>query len=317
MGGLGNMSGAFSLQGRGSSLKAKLLVWDKWMQAGLTLLEMAIVLVVLGIILGMTLPLLSELSRHRHVRLTQRDLEEIREALAGYAGIHGRLPWADTNGDGREDAGQPTGALPFLELGVGPVDSWRNPYHYDVNQNLASTNSISALCSALASLGPGSLPQLTFSTGGASSPQALVVISRGENSSLDGANPDADRIYEAHTPSQNFDDLGLGISPNTLYGKLSCSSSAPVGGCPSYTVVNRRPVDVYVQGGGYSACTQVPGNGGGSFLVSSGQSVSIFANLNSCQNNTNPSSVSHAQCFSADNDVDCLVRWTNTGLADE
>ncbi len=192
-------------------------------QAGLTLLEMAIVLVVLGIILGMTLPLLSEMSRHRHFRSTQRDLDEIKEALWGYAAVHGRLPWADTNGDGRENSGQVTGGLPFLDLGVAPLDSWRNSYSYDVNQTLATTSSLSSLCSALSSLGSGSLPQLAFSPGGTSSVQALVVISPGENSSLDGGNSDGDRIYESHTPTDNFDDLAVGINPNTLYGKLSCS----------------------------------------------------------------------------------------------
>lgn len=196
-------------------------------QSGLSLLEMAIVLVVLGIILGMSLPLLSELSRHRHSRVTSKDLEEIKDALTGYAGIHGRLPWADTNGDGREDVGQPTGALPFLELGVGPADGWRNAYLYDVNQTLATTNSLWGLCNALSSLGSGSLPQLSFSPGGTSSAQALVLISPGENSSLDGGNSDGDRIYESHTPTQGFDDLTVGINPNTLYGKLSCSSSGP------------------------------------------------------------------------------------------
>lgn len=286
-------------------------------QAGLTLLEMAIVLVVLGIILGMTLPLLSELSRHRHFRVTTRELEEIRDALVGYAGIHGRLPWADTNGDGTGDAGQVTGALPFLELGVGPADAWRTTYFYDVNQTLTTTSSLSALCAALSSLGSGSLPQMSFSPGGDPSVQALVVISKGENSGLDSGNSDGDRIYESHAPTQGFDDLAVGINPNTLYGKLSCSGSAPGGACTSYSVVNRRPVDVYVRGGGYSLCTQVPGNGGGSFLVSSGQSVSVFVNLNTCQNNTNPSSVSYAQCVSADSDSDCSVRWSNTGLADE
>ncbi len=286
-------------------------------QIGLTLLEMAIVLVVLGLIMGMTLPLLSEISKHRHFRVTNRELEEISDGLAGYAGIHGRLPWADINGDGREDSGQATGTLPFLELGVRPVDSWRNQFLYDVNENLASTNSVSALCTVLSSLGSGSLPQLSFSSGGPSSVQALVVISKGENSRLDGGNSDADRIYEAHTPTQDFDDLALGINPNTLYARLSCSASSTSGPCVSYRVVNRRPMDVYVQGGGYPLCTQVPGNGGGSFLVGSGQILSVFANLNTCYNNTNPSTVSYFQCVSADNDTDCLLRWTNTGLADE
>jgi prepilin-type N-terminal cleavage/methylation domain-containing protein len=286
-------------------------------QRGLTLIEMAIVLVVLGIVLGMTLPLLSELSRHRHFRSTQRDLDEIREALVGYAGINGRLPLADTTGDGIGDVGQVTGSLPFLELGVPAVDAWRNSYHYDVNQTLTTTGSLSALCAALSSLGSSALPQLAFSQGGTSSAQALVVISKGENSSLDGGNGDGDRIYESHTPTPSFDDLSFGLNPNTLYSRLSCSGTGGGGACASYTVVNRRPVDIYARGGGYTLCAQVPGTGAGSFLIFSGQSVSVYGNLNQCQNNVNPSILTYPQCASADADSDCQVRWTNTGLTDE
>lgn len=90
---------------------------------GMTLIEVALVLVILGLLAGMSLPLVTELTKQRHYRSTQRDLEEIKEALAGYAGIYGRLPAPDTNGDGRADANQLTGTLPYLDLGLGAVDS--------------------------------------------------------------------------------------------------------------------------------------------------------------------------------------------------
>ncbi|MFH0811499.1 MAG: prepilin-type cleavage/methylation domain-containing protein, partial [Pseudomonadota bacterium] len=96
---------------------------------GLTLIEMAIILVILGLLFGMTFPLLSELTKHRHFRSTQKDLEEIKQALLGYAGIYHRLPCADGNGDGVGDCGGTptvTGTLPYLDLGLGAVDAWRN-----------------------------------------------------------------------------------------------------------------------------------------------------------------------------------------------
>jgi len=192
-------------------------------QDGLTLIELAIVLVVLGIILGMTLPLLSELTRHRHHRSAQKELEEIKEALIGYAAIHFRLPNADINGDGVGDANQLTGAIPFVDLGLGAVDPWRSAYQYDVNQRLTTTDNLQALCNALASIGATELPQVAFSAGGPTSPQGAVVISMGENSRLDEENGDGDRIYEARTPTATFDDITVAIAPNLLFSRLSCS----------------------------------------------------------------------------------------------
>ena len=120
---------------------------------GLTLIEMAIILVILGLLIGTTLPLLSGLTRQRHVRSTQKELEEIKEALTGYAGIHWRLPSADTDGDGQGDGTDSAGTLPYVDLGLGSQDAWRNMFTYDVNFSLTTTPDKSGFCAALASLG--------------------------------------------------------------------------------------------------------------------------------------------------------------------
>lgn len=192
---------------------------------GITLIELAIVLVILGLVLGMTLPLVSELSKHRHYRSTRKDMEEIKEALVGYATIHGRLPPADTNGDGQGDPGQTTGFLPFVDLGLGAIDAWRKPYRYDVNSRLIGTSSIQALCTAISQIGGTEYPQLAFVSGGTTSVQAVVVVSGGENCALDGENGDGDRNYETLPQSDNYDDLVVWVSPNTLAGRLACAGS--------------------------------------------------------------------------------------------
>ncbi|MGQ9859416.1 MAG: type II secretion system protein [Thermodesulfobacteriota bacterium] len=286
-------------------------------QAGLTLVELAIVLVVLGLVVGMTLPLLSELSKQRHHRSTQRDMEEIKESLVGYAVIHGRLPWSDTTGDGVGDTNRTVGALPFLDLGLGAVDAWRSPYRYDVNDRLTNTNSVQALCAALSQIASGEPPGLAFTQGGQPSAQAVVALSGGENSRLDGENGDGDRLYEALAQSDSYDDLVIWISPSTLAGRLNCAGAGGAGVCATYSVINRRPVNVYVRGGSYVTCTQVPGNGSGSFTMSSGHSVDIYLNLIQCQNQVNPSTITFPQVVSTDADGDCQVAWTNTGLQDE
>ena len=72
-------------------------------QNGFTLLEMAIVLVVLGLILGGILMPLSTQMEKQDRDETQRILEDIRDALIGFAMTNGRLPCPDTDGDGFND----------------------------------------------------------------------------------------------------------------------------------------------------------------------------------------------------------------------
>jgi type II secretory pathway pseudopilin PulG len=185
---------------------------------GLTLIEMAIILVILGILAGMTLPLLSEVTRQRHYRTTQKEIEEIKDALIGYAGINWRLPFADNNGDGIGDSGFYTGTLPYMDLGLKAQDAWRNLYIYDVNSSLTSTTDKTSFCNALSAL--SGFPQIQ--QGAITTSQAAVVISKGENGQLDGENGDGDRIYIIQTPTEAFDDLIISISPILLYGRLNC-----------------------------------------------------------------------------------------------
>ena len=70
---------------------------------GFTLIEMAVVLLVVALILGSILVPLNAQVRQRNVAETQRTLEEIRQALIGYAMIHGHLPQpAKSANDGAE-----------------------------------------------------------------------------------------------------------------------------------------------------------------------------------------------------------------------
>lgn len=72
-------------------------------------------------------------------RRTLATMAEARDALIGYAVTHGRLPRpARSATDGRESAlpcgsaASCTGFLPWVELGVGGVDSWGKVLRYSV-----------------------------------------------------------------------------------------------------------------------------------------------------------------------------------------
>jgi prepilin-type N-terminal cleavage/methylation domain-containing protein len=283
---------------------------------GFTLIELAIVLLILGVLFGITIPLVSELTKHKHYISAQKEMDEIKQALVGYAGIHFKLPYADTTGDGVGDASQLTGSLPYSELGLGAVDPWRNRYVYDVNSRLVSPASQAAFCTALSGIASGEFPRVTFSAGGTQVSHALVVISKGENSALDPSeNSDGDRDYESYPPTSTFDDLVSALSPNYFYGRLNCVSSGGGSGCSSYAVRNRRGGGIYVRGGTYAACTQVPNNQ--TFTLNSGESVTIYTTSARCNSGTAGTTISFANAQGADTNLNCAVRWNGSALVDE
>jgi len=69
-------------------------------QKGFTLIEIAIVMVILGILIGGGIPLLRSLMEQKKRDETISYMKQVKEVLINYARIYGRLPFADTNGDG-------------------------------------------------------------------------------------------------------------------------------------------------------------------------------------------------------------------------
>ena len=112
--------------------------------AGFTLLELAIVLLVLGLVLagGLT-PLATQLEARDRASTDSR-LSAARDALLGFAASHGRLPCPDADGDGRADPAfdparkasasclRPAGFLPWAELGIPGRDAWDRSLGYVV-----------------------------------------------------------------------------------------------------------------------------------------------------------------------------------------
>lgn len=172
---------------------------------GFSLIEMAMVLTIVGLLLGGLLaPLIAQMEQRR-ISETQKALEEIKEALIAYAVVNGQLPCPSvpTVATGQATAGiartppctnsNSTGALPWATLGVSETDAWGNRYSYRVSADFADAigsatyggctptpapaQASFALCSS------GNLDALTSATAGTkvAISVAAVIISHGRN----------------------------------------------------------------------------------------------------------------------------------------
>lgn len=121
-------------------------------QEGFSLVEMAIVIVIVGFILGALLVSLQAQRQQLFQSQTENTLDTAKKALLGYAQSQGRLPCpATATSNGYEDpiaiigtCTQQVGFLPAATLGIQPVnsngfavDAWNNPISYAITQNTA------------------------------------------------------------------------------------------------------------------------------------------------------------------------------------
>lgn len=118
-------------------------------QQGFTLVEIAMVLMIVGLLLGgMLIPLSAQMEQQKN-SATEKLLAEARDALVGYAVANGQLPCpADpTIATGQSNAGiartppctngNSTGVLPWATLGVSETDAWGNRFTYRVSSDFA------------------------------------------------------------------------------------------------------------------------------------------------------------------------------------
>ena len=128
------------------------------MQNGLTLIEVAVVITIVGLVIGsLLIPLTTQIDV-ANIQRTEMNLEQIKAVLVNYATLYNRLPCpASDENTGKEDPqlcnktcnggknsttgfckqGTPSdeGLLPWASLGVGQYDAWGNHLKYRVDIN--------------------------------------------------------------------------------------------------------------------------------------------------------------------------------------
>ncbi|KAF7598782.1 MAG: prepilin-type cleavage/methylation domain-containing protein [Candidatus Dactylopiibacterium carminicum] len=117
---------------------------------GFTLMEIAIVMVVIGLLAGGSLAALRAHQLRAQHAATRDALEEARQALFHHAVLHGRVPCpAKSPIDGEAEApgnnGCPRnrGLLPWATLGVQGLDGWHNRLSYIASSELTRQEGIS------------------------------------------------------------------------------------------------------------------------------------------------------------------------------
>jgi len=94
--------------------------------AGFSLVEIAIVVTVIGLIAAISIGTYAGALGNRDVKTASANAENVTGAILAYARLYNHLPCPDTDGDGREGnaagtcpAGQETGYVPYESIGLG------------------------------------------------------------------------------------------------------------------------------------------------------------------------------------------------------
>jgi prepilin-type N-terminal cleavage/methylation domain-containing protein len=214
---------------------------------GFTLVEMAIVLMIVGLLMAAFLTPLSAQLQQNRINEARNDLFEIKEALQGFVSANLNLPCPDTTGDGIADApclvGASTGGnVPWVTLGTKPTDPWNRRYQYRVNNiftvaplTLATVAAPGELqvCTdfTCAASDANSVPAVIYSSGANGAVQPPLGADEIENTVVAGATFNGVFVNHEFAPAAaangEFDDVVDWVSTNVLIGRLVAAGQIP------------------------------------------------------------------------------------------
>jgi prepilin-type N-terminal cleavage/methylation domain-containing protein len=220
-------------------------------QRGFSLVEMAVVLLIVGLLLGGLLGSVGALEKRRRATDTDARLEEIRDALVAFAIANRRLPCPanpatpDTvAGAGLENAptatgcaGGASGVLPAATLGLPAGDAWGRRFTYRVSAGFAGL----APAFDLASTGDNTIRNAAGVVLAASMP--VVIVSHGANArgsrgpggaaSAVGTDPrerenaDGDADFVLDSPADTYDDQLVWLPTSVLAYRMLQAGALP------------------------------------------------------------------------------------------
>ena len=201
---------------------------------GFTLIELAVVMFVITLLLSSLMVPLQTQVEQRQIADTEKALNEIRDALLGFAVAYGRLPCTDTDADGAENSpcagvpSPPEGLLPWKSLGVTGTDPWGNAWRYRPHRSFSQAFLLTTQTSTTDNMRVrnASGTELTSSQERA----AALVFSLGSNRTADGENASFEASsanYQSDIRTTNFDDVLIWIGRPTLFNRMVTAGKLP------------------------------------------------------------------------------------------
>ncbi len=224
--------------------------------AGFSLIELGVAVFIIALLLGSILvPIASQVDQ-KQTSDTQKTLDEIREALVGFAVTNGYLPCPDTDNDGAENfnggtgqcstiaSGIATGNLPWGTLGVSNTDLWGNRFRYSVNELFSRRSPATAF--TLASVGTDvrvcAVAACTPAANVLTSNAIAAVVSHGKN----GLGATSGTTGTANPAPSGTDELENTDGDRDLVSRIRTSTGAGAGEfddlviwLPRYFLMNR------------------------------------------------------------------------------
>ena len=227
---------------------------------GYTLVELAVVMLIVSLLIGGLLLPLSAQQEVRNRTETERTLTDIQAALIGYAIVTGRLPRPATSSTDGTETTTPcttdalcTGFIPWSTLSMAKIDGWGKLIRYSVTPayagGSAGTTLISLTSIANRTVQTRSSAGVTSYLAGraactaADQCAAAVIFSQGKErlGTFDGGSA------VANTSTTNLDEIANNTGPTAYYSRTPNDNTATTGGefddivtwVPTYTIVNR------------------------------------------------------------------------------
>jgi prepilin-type N-terminal cleavage/methylation domain-containing protein len=176
-------------------------------QKGFTLVEITIVLLIVGLIVGAGFSSLGAYLDNAYQSHTMGNLQVTKRALLDYVLVNRHMPCPDTDNDGRENrtgvaCSASVGTIPFDDIGLGAAvtsDDYGNLFGYGVNGNVVNTGDIADSTDSASYFGNQSPPQFTLQTPPTTAlpsvPESYTVCKRETNScTTDAANVEVSAI---------------------------------------------------------------------------------------------------------------------------
>jgi prepilin-type N-terminal cleavage/methylation domain-containing protein len=214
---------------------------------GFSLVELAIVLVIVALLAsGLLVGIAAQRNAAENID-AQRQLENIREALLGFAMAKGRLPCpadpaSNTGNEDRPDQNSQCnrvdnlpngifGVIPWATLGLPETDPWGRRFTYYVNADFTKPTNGAPSSFTLTTTGNANVKDSASSGSNVASNLPAVVVSHGSNgistASDEVENANSTLTFVSRTPGNDFDDHVIWIVPSILNARMVAAGRLP------------------------------------------------------------------------------------------